>query len=102
MIDVLVSKVGMLHLQTQKSIYKRWETSYNTLNSDIVCKIHLTIFYGSAQLLYHSLKSDSILDLNDLYVKLISHSYISRPAKTSTTKLFTIIQWEDKSVKTYL
>lgn len=70
--------------------------------SDVRCKIPPIIFHGYAQLWYHNLKHNSILDHHDLCVKLMSYFSTSMLAKKSMNRLFTIIQREDESSRKYL
>ena len=60
------------------------------------------IFHGYAQLWYHNLKHNSILGHHDFCVKLMPCLSTSMLAKQSMTRLFTIIQREDESSRTYL
>ena len=67
-----------------------------------MCKIFPPTFHGYVRVWYYSLKLGSVLGLQDLCMKLISHFNTSIPTKKSTTKLFVITQRDDENTIAYL
>lgn len=70
-----------------------------TQKSDVMWKVLLMIFYGSARVWYHNLEPNFNFGLYDLYIKLISYINASISAKKSMINHFYIIQREDESTK---
>jgi len=67
-----------------------------TTNNDVIWKIFLMMFCGSARVWYHNLSPDFILSFHNFYEKLFSQFSSSTLAKNRTTELFSITQWEEK------
>lgn len=71
-------------------------------DDDVMSKVLPTMVCRFAQVWYHNLESSFFLHFQDLSSKLISLSNTRILAKKSITKFFTVTQWEDEKIKTYL
>lgn len=71
-------------------------------HNNVICKIILTTFRGSARICYNNLDLGSIEEFSDLCSELVAHFNTTILAKRIFIELFRVTQLESESTRVYL
>jgi hypothetical protein len=105
--DYISTKISMDNYDGLANLMKHVQNMCSSLDlviqhNNVICKIFLTTFRGSARICYNNLDLGSIEKFSDLFSKLVAHFNTTILAKRIFIELFRVTQLESESTRVYL